>query len=218
MLEQRVYALSDQAEIRALIDRAGWATLVSGTSGDQLVVTHLPVILDPESTELAVLSHLPKAEVAAHEFGEHDVVIIVQGPNGYISPAWYEAEPYAPTWNFMVAHLHGRPELAGEAATYAILEATVDHFESARSRPWRLDSVEDFAHRLAAGVTGFRLAPDRVVAKAKLSQDKPLPIIQRVIAALDNDPQHGNPELAGAMRRHFPGRRASIHPASSNRD
>jgi transcriptional regulator len=205
MLEQRVYALSDQAGIRTLIDQTGWATLVSGTSGDQLVVSHLPVILDPQSPDLAVLSHLPKAEIAAHEFGERDVVLIVQGPNGYVSPGWYEAEPSAPTWNFMVAHLHGRPELVDAAATYAILDATVDHFESARSDPWRLASVEDFAHRLAAGVAGFRLRPHRVVAKAKLSQDKPLPIIQRVIAALDSDPHYRNPGLADAMRRHPPG-------------
>jgi transcriptional regulator len=205
MLEQQVYALSDQAEIRALIDETGWATLVSGTSGDQLAVSHLPVILDPQSPDLAVLSHLPRAEIAAHEFGERDVVLIVQGPNGYVSPAWYEAEPYAPTWNFMVAHLHGRPELADDATTYAILDATVDHFESARAHPWRLDSVEDFAHRLATGVVGFRLRPERVVAKAKLSQDKPPSIIHRVIAALGNDPHYGNPDLADAMRRHPPG-------------
>jgi transcriptional regulator len=53
-------------------------------------------------------------------------------------------------------------------------------------------------------VLGFRLRPDRVAAKAKLSQDKPLPVINRVITALGNDPQHGNPDLAAAMRRHLP--------------
>jgi transcriptional regulator len=205
MLEQQVYALNNQAEIRALIDQTGWATLVTATSDGQLVASHLPVILDPESAELAVLGHLPRAEIDAHEFGEREIVLIVQGPNGYISPAWYEAEPYVPTWNFMVAHLYGRPELADDATTYSILGATVDHFESARAHPWRLDSVEDFAHRLATGVAGFRLRPRRVVAKAKLSQDKPLPIIRRVITALENDPHHGNPGLAAAMRRQLPG-------------
>ena len=39
------------------------------------------------------------------------------------------------------------------------------------ARPWRLDQVADYAHRIAAGTTGFRLEPDRVVGKAKLHQD-----------------------------------------------
>jgi transcriptional regulator len=204
MLEQQVYALNNQAEIRALIDQTGWATLVTATSDGRPVASHLPVILDPESSELAVLGHLPRAEIDAHEFGEREVVLIVQGPNGYISPAWYGTKPYVPTWNFMVAHLHGRPELADDATTYAILDATVDHFENARSDPWRLDSVSGYAHRIAVDVIGFRLRPARVAAKAKLSQDKPLPIIRRVITALGNDPHHGNPGLAAAMRRRLP--------------
>jgi transcriptional regulator len=204
MLEQQVYALNNQAGIRALIDQTGWATLVTATSDGRPVASHLPVILDPRSADLAVLSHLPRAEIGAHEFGEREVVLIVQGPNGYISPAWYEAGPYVPTWNFMVAHLHGRPELTDDAATCAILDATVDHFESTRAQPWRLDSVAGYAHRIAVDVVGFRLRPKRVAAKAKLSQDKPPPIIRRVITALENDPHHGNPGLAAAMRRQLP--------------
>jgi transcriptional regulator len=61
--------------------------------------------------------------------------------------------------------------------------------------------VDAYAHRIAGGTTAFRLVPDRVVGKAKLSQDKPAEDIAGVLAGLEADPTHGNPALAAAMRR-----------------
>jgi transcriptional regulator len=52
-------------------------------------------------------------------------------------------------------------------------------------------------------VVGFRLVPDRVVGKAKLSQDKPQEVAMRVVTALETDPVHGNRALAATMRHHL---------------
>jgi transcriptional regulator len=127
--------------------------------------------------------------------------LIVQGPNGYISPTWYEAGPFVPTWNFVVCHLHGRPERLSADETYGVLSRTVDHAEAPRPEPWRLEMAADYAQRIAPATAGFRLAPSRVVGKAKLSQDKPTEVAARVVAALEADPVHANAPLAGAMRR-----------------
>jgi transcriptional regulator len=106
-----------------------------------------------------------------------------------------------PTWNFVVAHLHGRPEVLDADGTWQVLERTVAHFEAGRPEPWRLDGVLDFAHGLAPYATGFRLRPSRVVGKHKLSQDKPREVARRVVEALARGGADGNPELAAAMRR-----------------
>jgi transcriptional regulator len=120
MLEQPLYALEDQASVADLIARHGWVTLVTAAPAGP-VVSHLPVIPDPGGDGLSVLGHLARPDADAHELGEHDVVVIVQGPHGYVSPTFYEAGPYVPTWNFVVAHLHGRPELLTAEETYAAL-------------------------------------------------------------------------------------------------
>jgi transcriptional regulator len=60
--------------------------------------------------------------------------------------------------------------------------------------------VAGYAQRIAGGVVGFRLVPGRVVGKAKLSQDKPVDDVRGVVAALEHDPVHVNPDLAAAMR------------------
>lgn len=199
MLEQRQYRIEDPAHVRRLVAENAWALLVSAVDGVP-VVSHLPVLLDPGVDDLTVVSHLAAPDADLHRLGESEAAVVVQGPHGYLSPRFYEATPYVPTWDFVVVHLHGRPEVLDADATYRVLSDTVDHFEKDRPDPFRLADVASYAHSIAPGATGFRLRPTRVVAKAKLSQDKPAEVIDRVIAHLDHDPVHAQPRLADAMR------------------
>jgi transcriptional regulator len=205
MLVQRHYAMSGMAEVRRLVTAYGWAVLVT----DSLRAAHVPCLLDPEhdpggdDDRLVILSHTARADPASADLvAGAEVLLVFQGPNGYISPAWYEAGPYVPTWNFSAVHVHGIPEILDGEDGFAVLERTVDHFEAARESPWRLagDSLP-YARRIAPGTVPFRLRAARVEAKAKLSQDKPREVQDRVIAALERPGPYGNPELAAEMRR-----------------
>ncbi|MCL2780719.1 MAG: FMN-binding negative transcriptional regulator [Actinomycetia bacterium] len=212
MLEQAEYALGPVDAARELIRANGWALLVSGNGDAAPMVSHLPVLLDPDADpdaddaagQATVLGHLPARDAEAHRLGERPVVLVAQGPHGYVSPSWYRAGPYVPTWNYTAVHLHGTPELLDAAGTYRVLELTTEHFEGARPTPWPLESVDAYARAIAPHAVGFRLRPTRVVAKGKLSQDKPPEVIERVIAALRADPTHANPPLAETMRERFP--------------
>lgn len=188
------------ADLLALVGAHPWVTMVSETSGG-LVLSHLPVLPAPDAEGVEVLGHLARTDADEHEIGSCETVLVVQGPHGYVTPDWYVGEPYVPTWNYVVAHLHGRAEVLDADATYDVLERTVDHFENVRPSPWRLDSVAEYAQRLAPHVTGFRLTPSRVVAKAKLSQDKPAEDVAGVLRGLtDPGDVHADPVLAAAMR------------------
>ncbi|MBW8482187.1 FMN-binding negative transcriptional regulator [Actinomadura parmotrematis] len=201
MLEQPEFAITDTAALRALVHGHGWVTMVAAAAGEAPEVSHLPVVLDPDDPHgLTVLGHLNRADPLAQRLGDHDAVLIVQGPDGYVPATFYEAGPYTPTWDFVVAHLYGRPEILGPDDTYRLLSLTVDHFEAGRPDPWRLSSVAGYAHRLLPGVLGFRMRPSRVAGKAKLSQDKPREVVDRVVRALRTDPVHRNPALADAVR------------------
>ena len=82
------YILTDEDEIRRLIRENPWATIVSNTSTG-LVASHYPVILEELSTGISIVSHVGRPDERAHELGEHEVLVIIQGPHGYISPSWY---------------------------------------------------------------------------------------------------------------------------------
>lgn len=59
----------------------------------------------------------------------------------------------------------------------------------------------EYAERISSGTLGFRLTPTRVVAKTKLSQDKPIRTVRRIVDALDRPGPYANPALAADMRR-----------------
>ncbi len=200
VLEQPMFALAEPAA-RQLIQANPWATLVSTPAepGADLVVSHLPVLQDPAAPAPVLLGHLAAADAELHDLGRRRVVVVVEGASGYISPTWYRAGPYVPTWNFEVVHLHGVPQVLDAEATYDILDETCAHMEAVRSPRWQLDSVRAYAEHIAPYTTGFRLVPERVVAKSKMSQDKPVEIVDRVIHALRTDPYQADPRLADAM-------------------
>jgi transcriptional regulator len=192
------YRLDDDAALRDLVRTHGWATLVSHPP-DGLVASHVPVLLE-DGPGLSVVGHLGRPDDVLHALGTAEVLLVVAGEHGYVSPGWYGFTPALPTWNYVVAHLYGVPEVLDGEETYRVLSDTVDRYEAVRSDPVSLPPIADHAHRVARGAVGFRLRVTRVQAKAKLSQDKPPEVVERVIAALEADPVYANPALAARMR------------------
>jgi transcriptional regulator len=193
-------------EIRRLIRENPWVTLVSNTS-QGLVASHYPVVLDETADGIAILSHVGRPDERLHELGQHEVLVIVQGPHGYISPGWYDADPAVPTWNFVVAHLHGVPELLSEAENLDVLAQLVDHFEDRMPEPRRMNGTlenAEYAARISAGTVGFRLRATRIESKFKLSQNRPPETVERIIRELTDGENYANPELAAEMRRVHP--------------
>jgi transcriptional regulator len=193
------YELTDPEEIERLVRAQPWAVLVSATSSG-VVASHLPILVE-DGESLSIVGHLGRPDEVAHELGSHEVMLIVTGPNGYVSPGWYGLPDAVPTWNYVAAHLRGVPELLDDASTMGVLAATVERFEGARSAPMLLDPSSAYVQRIAGGTAGFRLRPSSVQAKVKLSQDKPPDVIGKIVAALDTDPMYANPSLADEMRR-----------------
>ena len=204
VLEQSRYRLEDHAEVTAVVRDHPWATLLS-PGDDYPVASYLPVLPDPDGDGTVVLGHLARSDAHQHRLGELPVLLAFQGPHGYVSPSWYGVAPQVPTWNFVVVHLYGRPEVLDSDETLAVLRATAERFEARLGSDWRFEDVGDYARQIAPATTGFRLRPDRVVAKAKLSQDKPTDVVRRVVHALEKESPYANPELADVMRRLVPG-------------
>jgi transcriptional regulator len=203
MRQNPSFAMTDVAEIRRLVERNPWVTLVSQTD-DGLVASHYAVLLDDRRDDLTIVGHVGKPDDLIHGLGERDLLIVVQGPHGYISPGWYDDAPAVPTWNFVSAHLSGVPELLSSDENLAVLDRLVDRFESGMPHPrglWQRPNDETFVHRLEKGTVGFRLTPTRVVAKRKLSQNRPAETVDHIVDMLRADGPHPNPALADEMAR-----------------
>lgn len=203
MRQNPSFTLADVTEIRRVIEANPWATIVSSTD-DGLVASHYAVLLDDDRDDLTIVAHVGRPDDLIHGLGQRELLVVFQGPHGYVSPGWYGDVPAVPTWNYTAVHLAGTPEILTPDENLRVLDRLVERFENGMPEPrlmWQRPNDAAFVERLAAGTVGFRLTPARVVAKRKLSQNKPVETIESVIAALESEGPYTNRPLAAEMRR-----------------
>ncbi|MDQ0575614.1 FMN-binding negative transcriptional regulator [Agromyces albus] len=204
MRQNPSFTMASEDAVKRLIRENPWMTIVSMTDAAGLVASHYPVLLDETADGIVLLTHVGRPDDVVHELGRHEILVIVQGPHGYISPGWYDASPAVPTWNFVTAHLYGTPELLSADENLRVLEALVDHFEDPMPEPRRMRGTAEnsaYADSIATGTVGLRIPITRIVAKNKMSQNKPAETVDRIIAELEGDGPYASPALAAEMRR-----------------
>ena len=168
-------AVHDEDELRAMVarQRSGWLVTV-GPDGVPLA-TLLPVLWDGDR----VVAHLARANPQwTHLAPDAPGLVIVSGPEAYVSPAWYEATSEhgrtVPTWNYTAVHLTGTITVHHDAAwlRHAVTALSEAH-ESAREEPWRVDAApEAYIEGQLRGIVGIELAVTQVEGKSKLSQNR----------------------------------------------
>lgn len=197
------YLLTDPAEVRRLADENPWMTFVSSTSAG-LVASHYAALVEDDPSDpgaITIVTHFGRPDEVAHEVGQREMMIIVQGPHGYISPNWYAPGDLVPTWNHVTAHLHGTPEILDADENYAVLQRLVARFENRMPEPVTLDTDEEKMRRTALGTVGLRIRVTRFDARAKLSQNKTPEVRERIMRELESDGPYANRRLADEMRR-----------------
>lgn len=179
-----------------------FATIVTA----DLRATHMPCLVDEDADGLVLLGHVARPDPVSEGIGG-PLLMIFQGPHGYVSASWYESDTI-PTWNHVTLHVRATPELLDDPLP--VLERTVDHFEAAVEQPWSLRRMGQTAREMAEDVIAFRLCPESWHAEAKLSQDKPQDERARVIEGLESRGPYRNGPLAALVRR-LASRRGASH-------
>lgn len=198
------YACDDAAVAKDLIRENPWATFISHVPEEGLIASHYPVLLDEEADGVVLVSHVGRPDEVKHQLGRHPMMVIVEGPHGYISPSWYGYRPNVPTWNFVTAHLHGTPELLSDQENLQVLDRLVAHFEKVLPDPHLLHATQEnseYAHRIVRGTVGFRLKVERIEGKEKMNQDKPPESMRNIIRNLKAAGPYQNLALAERMER-----------------
>lgn len=194
------FITTDADDVRRLIRENPWATIVAHTANG-LVASHYPVMLEEGRDDISIVSHVGRPDDELLELGRAEVLVIIQGPHGYISPGWYAPPQLVPTWNHVTAHLYGTPQLLSEEENLRVLGALVDHFEGELPHPVSLETDPESARRIAKGTVGIRIPITRFDARLKLSQNKSAESVARVIDELQAGEYYSNHALAREMRR-----------------
>lgn len=194
-----VFHWDSQAELVAFVGRRAFAT-VCATIDDALVAAQVPVLIDAAGTELQL--HLSRANPLAHAL-PRQVLVMVAGPDAYVSPDWYAEQHQVPTWNYVSVEIRGELVATDEAQLVEILRRQSALFEAriADKAPWTLDKLPPAT--LAAklrGIVGATLQIKSMRGTQKLSQNKTAADRAGVASALGASPRAEDLEIAGLVR------------------
>jgi transcriptional regulator len=206
------FVVPDTAALLAELSAVVPATLVTA-GADGMRTTILPMLFEPADGEHGMLrGHLARGNPHWREVaddGTTDAIAIFNGPEAYVSPAWYEEKrrtgKVVPTWNYTTVVVHGRLTLRHEPDwLIPHVRRLVERHENGRPDAWSLDDAPpDYVAIQAKAIVGLELRIERIDAKRKLTQNRSREDFDGVVAALSE----GSPReetVAAEMRRERP--------------
>lgn len=178
-----------------LLDQAaaiGFAHLfVTAPSGP--MVAHAPVTRHGAHLRF----HLARANPAHPHLNGARVLASIAGPDGYVSPNWYERPGnQVPTWNYVAVEVEGVARALPEVGLLEQLDALADRHEP-RPGPWtRAKTDPAVIAALLRAIEGFEIEVLDARGTTKLSQNKSAADRAGVVAGLR---ARGQSALAAAM-------------------
>lgn len=197
MHPNRKFHLKDQAEMADMVRRIGFGLLVVQAEAG-LRAVHVPLLVAGERLRFHVSrGNAVHAALAAG----CDALVVIEGPHAYISPDWYGLEDRVPTWNYVAVEAEGpvRP-LDGEALVRLLDDLSDEHERRLAPKPvWTRDKMSPGRFEgLLKAISGFEMAVAAWRGTAKVDQDKPAEVRERIAVALE---AQGGDEMAAWMRR-----------------
>jgi transcriptional regulator len=157
-----------------LVSKTSFGTLVQSTSGFPKI-SHVPFLLSTcrSFIELHLVRSNPMARVDVWE--AIPTTLIINGPDGYISPDWYGMDDQVPTWNYVAVHLTGQLVRLDEQALEPLLVRLSDHFETQLlPKPiWTMEKMsEDIKLKMMRHILPFKFEISELHSTWKLGQNK----------------------------------------------
>jgi transcriptional regulator len=186
----------DRALLEALIDEIGFGMVFAATP-DGPRVAHTPLL---QTGDGAVQFHLARGNALTKHIDGMTALVVVNGPDGYVSPRWYADDQQVPTWNYVTLELEGRVRRMDQDGLVTMLDDLTTRQEAtiAEGTPWTMDKLSDenLRGKLSA-IVGFEMEVQAWRPTFKLSQNKSAEDREPLAAGLE---VQGSPAIAQLMR------------------
>lgn len=165
-----LFRSDDRALLESLIAEIGFGMVFAQTP-DGPRVAHTPLLSTGDG---AVQFHLARGNALTRHLDGATALIVVNGPDAYVSPRWYDNRDTVPTWNYVALELEGRVRRMADEGLEAFLHAAIAKHEGRlEGEPWRAEeSSEKVWSGLFRGITGFEMEVLAWRPTLKLSQNK----------------------------------------------
>lgn len=190
----------DQNLLESMIDQIGFGMVFAATP-DGPRVAHTPLLSTGNGT---VRFHLARGNALVRHLDGGTGLVVVNGPDGYVSARWYEDDQQVPTWNYVALELEGPVRRLDEVGLVDILEGLTQRHEAriVAGQPWTMDKLTaDTQRKLLGAIVGFELEVRAWRPTFKLSQNKSTEERQRLADSIEAE---GSPAIAQLMRTLIP--------------
>ena len=159
------FAESRPDVLATLVRSHPFGLLVTQSGDGGIDANSIPFVLDPGTpgTPGVLRGHVARANPLWQTArGDVDSLVVFQGPQGYVSPAWYPSKAehgkVVPTWNYVMVQGRGKLRAIDDAAwLHAFVTRLTERHEGARDLPLggerragglrRDDAARDRRHR-----------------------------------------------------------------------
>jgi len=189
-------AAQESVHYKAFVREVGFG-MIFATTPNGPRVAHAALLWADDGVVQFHLSH--RNAMAQHIDGMR-VLAVINGPEGYVSPRWYEDPAQVPTWNYVTLEMEGRVRRLDTAGLSGLLERQSAHQEGKiiGGVPWTMDKLPPEAlNSMLSAIIGFELGVDIWRPTFKLSQNKSAADRARVAAGLETQGSHA---IAKRMR------------------
>lgn len=186
----------ERAALEAMIADIGFGMIFASTP-DGPRVAHVPVFSTGDG---ALQFHLARGNALTKHVAKGKALCVINGPDAYISPDWYEMDDQVPTWNYVALELEGPVRKMAREGLIALLDDVTGHHESRLSpkTPWHRDKMDqDKFEKMLGAIVGFEMEIEAWRPTVKLGQNKPEEARLKAADALE---QTGRRAIAHMMR------------------
>ncbi|MCE9660533.1 MAG: FMN-binding negative transcriptional regulator [Burkholderiales bacterium] len=216
MYQPAHFAESRPEVLQRLIREHPFGLLVTdGASG--LAANGVPFVLDPDPAggPGVLRAHVARANPVWKEARkDRDSLVVFQGAQGYVSPAWYPSKAEhgkaVPTWNYIVVQGRGPVRFIEDRDwLHAFVSRLTDLHEGARTVTeagrgapvWAVtDAPGDYVESMLRAIVGVEIPLSSLVGKWKVSQNRSRADRDGVAAALGQWPGDEAAAMAAAVR------------------
>lgn len=143
------------------------------------VASQVPLLVIERAGKMCVEFHLARPNPQHKVFQRNPkVLIVVSGPDAYISPDWYASADQVPTWNYLAAHIRGEARAMPHEKALDHVEAMSLAFEERLKpkKPWSTSKMTEAKRQMMLrGIVPIAVEVESIEASRKLGQNKELP-------------------------------------------
>ncbi len=153
----------------------GFGTVIAVVDGVPVAV-HVPFLTTEDANKRRLEFHVARANPIGTNLAKPmKVLMVVAGPDSYVSPDWYLTPNQVPTWNYVSVHISGTAKALPRDRAREHIDSLSARFENrlAPKRPWTTAKMPaNQVEKMMTAIIPIELHVERIEAQWKLNQNK----------------------------------------------